>query len=72
VPWVAGLGNRGGKTVGVLVGRRTSEGVGVDKPRSQPATGVEIYAEFKGGRGMSRKTNTRYILLPDLLSSRIG
>jgi hypothetical protein len=28
VPWVAGLGNRGGKTVGVLVGRRTSEGAG--------------------------------------------
>jgi hypothetical protein len=28
VPWVAGLGNRGGKTVGVLVGRRTSEGGG--------------------------------------------
>jgi hypothetical protein len=33
---------------------------------------VEIFAKFKGDRGMSRKANTWYIPLLNLLSSGIG
>jgi hypothetical protein len=71
VPWLAGLGNRG-EDCGALVGRRACEGP-PNKLRSQPAMRVvEIFAKFKGDRGMSRKANTWYIPLLNLLSSGIG
>jgi hypothetical protein len=69
---LVGRARQQGEDCGVLVGRRTCEGP-PNKLRSQPAMRVvEIFAKFKGDRGMSRKANTWYIPLLNLLSSGIG